>query len=242
MANAGSAARLVFLGDSITEGWLRTGLSASSPSVMQPACERIWTDSFAEWRPLNFGIGGDRVQDVGWRLQHGGLPPSLQPEVFVVLVGTNDIGNGEAAATVVLSELEALLRQLHRARPRARVLAHGLLPRGADHGEPRTPSFHRSGWWDARWNRHAASAGAINAGLKALADGRPWLTYVDCGNRFVDAAEAPSEQALPPAERKGGAAYIRPELMYDLLHLTPRGYAAWAACLRPQIAAAMKAS
>ena len=60
-------------------------------------------------------MGGDRVQDLGWRLQHGLLSPELQPEVIVLLIGTNDLGNGERAE-VALAELGVLVRQLGRVR------------------------------------------------------------------------------------------------------------------------------
>ena len=83
-ARRSQGTRLLFIGDSITEGWLRTGFSARAESIAQPACEAIWRESFGRWRPLNFGVGGDRVQDLGWRLQHGLLPTELQPEVIRV--------------------------------------------------------------------------------------------------------------------------------------------------------------
>lgn len=86
---------LVFLGDSITEGWLRTGFSSLRESLPQPECEAVWQRAFKQWQPLNFGIGGDRAQDLGWRIQHGLLPASLDPRVIVLLIGTNDIGKGE---------------------------------------------------------------------------------------------------------------------------------------------------
>jgi hypothetical protein len=43
---AGSHARLAFLGDSITEGWVRTGFSSNAESIAQPECERIWRQAF----------------------------------------------------------------------------------------------------------------------------------------------------------------------------------------------------
>jgi len=47
-ASTADAARvqLAFLGDSITEGWLRTGFSPRAESLPQPECERIWRQTF----------------------------------------------------------------------------------------------------------------------------------------------------------------------------------------------------
>ena len=110
--------RVAFLGDSITEGWWRSGFSGRVPSVAQPQCASIWKAHFGRWSPLNLAIGGDRAQDLGWRLQHGLLPPNLQPKVFFVMIGTNDLGSGEEHE-VVSSEVQLVLEQLH-ARGRTR--------------------------------------------------------------------------------------------------------------------------
>jgi len=46
--------QLAFLGDSITEGWVRTGFSPRAQSLPQPACERIWRQTFGRYaRPLS---------------------------------------------------------------------------------------------------------------------------------------------------------------------------------------------
>ena len=45
-ARRSQGTRLVFIGDSITEGWLRTGFSARAESIPQPACDTIWREAF----------------------------------------------------------------------------------------------------------------------------------------------------------------------------------------------------
>ncbi len=49
---------LVFVGDSITDGWRGGG-------------KAIWQKDFAPLKALNLGIGGDRTEHVLWRLQNG---------------------------------------------------------------------------------------------------------------------------------------------------------------------------
>ena len=139
--------RVAFFGDSITEGWLRSGFSGRAPSVDQPQCAAIWRATFGDpYGALNFAIGGDRAQDVGWRLHHGLLPAALQPRAAVLMIGTNDLGTGEQW-DVVAMEVETILEQFHSLRPHAAVVLHAVLPRGGDDGTPRTPAFHRSPWW-----------------------------------------------------------------------------------------------
>ena len=243
---ATGANQVAFLGDSITEGWIRSGFSGRAPSVAQPLCEAIWTESFGAWSPLNFGIGGDRAQDLGWRLQHGLLASALRPKVFVVMIGTNDLGAGERW-DVAASEVQLVLEQLHLTRPEARVLLHAVLPRGGDEGARQTARFHRSPWWSASTNNHYEPITRVNERLAAFATRRAtWLTFVDCSHLFLSRAAEPADQLAGGEAREeatlrptGRRTYIPLHLMYDLLHLTPEAYRLWGSCLRPKIAEAV---
>ena len=296
------ATKVVFLGDSITEGWLRSGFSGNRLSVAQPQCELLWHQHFGEWAPLNLAIGGDRVQDVGWRLQHGLLGAAraadahadargdvrgdargdargegrrrvearqLAPLVYVLMIGTNDLGAGEQPR-VVAEELQLLLEQLHASQPASIILVHAILPRGGDDGKPpasasSTSSTSSSGpprakartpYWDES-NNHYQAITHVNAKLVQLAARhKAWLRYADCGEHFLARAYSPTDQLSGgEAPRSGGggsasqagagplppAQYIPPHLLYDLLHLTPEGYALFGRCLRSHIAQAIAA-
>ena len=49
---------ILFLGDSITENWNKSG-------------ENLWKNYVEKYHVANFGIGGDRTQHVLWRIQNG---------------------------------------------------------------------------------------------------------------------------------------------------------------------------
>ncbi len=60
-------AELVFLGDSITQGWDGKG-------------KEVWAKYYGQRKAANFGISGDRTEHVLWRMDHGnfdGLKPKL---------------------------------------------------------------------------------------------------------------------------------------------------------------------
>src|SRR5665213_1715832 len=61
--------RVVFLGDSITNGWLGYGL-------------RDWRSRFMPLPAANLGIGGDRTQNVLWHIADGSLD-GISPELVV---------------------------------------------------------------------------------------------------------------------------------------------------------------
>ena len=68
---------LLFLGDSITDGWPRGG-------------EWTWL-KFAPYEPADFGVSGERTEDVLWRITNGELD-GISPKVTVLMIGTNNVG------------------------------------------------------------------------------------------------------------------------------------------------------
>ena len=68
---------LLFLGDSITEGWGRA--------------PQVWAKYYEKFQPANFGIGGDATQHVLWRIDNGELD-GISPKVVVLMLGTNNTG------------------------------------------------------------------------------------------------------------------------------------------------------
>src|SRR5210317_98281 len=70
LAEAGES-KLVFWGDSITEGWKG---------------EKAWNELFEPLGAVNFGIGGDMTQNLLWRLDNGSTG-NLDPDRVVLLIG-----------------------------------------------------------------------------------------------------------------------------------------------------------
>jgi beta-glucosidase len=83
MRAAGKSPQLVFIGDSITQGWEAVG---------QP----VWAQHFARYDALNLGYGGDKTENVLWRLQQGEID-GIAPKVAVLMIGTNNTGDRKDA-------------------------------------------------------------------------------------------------------------------------------------------------
>jgi len=66
-------AKVVFLGDSITNGW--NGVKA------------IFDKEYAQYKAVNFGIWGDQVQHVLWRVENGEFG-CIKPKAVVLMIGT----------------------------------------------------------------------------------------------------------------------------------------------------------
>eukprot|EP00494_Astrolonche_serrata_P015834 UN15987 len=80
------------MGDSITEGWYQDPFSRSRPSDPRPKYKELLHKTFGKDVSI-FALGGDRVQELGWRLQNGGYEKlrNCKPEKIYIMISTNDI-------------------------------------------------------------------------------------------------------------------------------------------------------
>src|SRR6267142_7125093 len=74
-----------FEGDSITRRW-------GTSDEQYKHFLRNWQENFFGWNAATFGWGGDRTQNILWRLNNGELD-NVKPKIIVLLAGTNNVGN-----------------------------------------------------------------------------------------------------------------------------------------------------
>lgn len=122
LEEAKQGADIVFLGDSITQGWETAGRDA-------------WRDHFSTRRALNLGFGGDSTQHVLWRLEHGELD-GVDPKLVVLHIGTNNARHSEATPAQIAAGVEEIVKLIHLKAPSAKVLLHAIFPRGPDANDP----------------------------------------------------------------------------------------------------------
>lgn len=102
------------VGDSITARW-RGG--------------ELWPKHWGSYRAVNMGIGGDRTQNVLWRLQNGGLE-GYKAKLFVVMIGTNNLFDRTTEPADVAAGIKAILGLIQEKQPQAKILLLGIFPRG----------------------------------------------------------------------------------------------------------------
>lgn len=158
---------LLFIGDSITEGW------AGKAPV-------LWQEQYGAHRPANFGIGGDRVEHVLWRLDNGELD-GIAPKVIVLLIGTNN--SASQSGTQIAASVRKIVELIARKQPQSKILLLGIFPRG-----PRKDASGRMD--DAVQRMHTIRE--ANTGLTRLDDGQR-IRYLDISPRFVRDGQIPPE-------------------------------------------------
>ncbi len=150
---------LLFLGDSITEGW------AKAPD--------IWEKHYARYQPANFGISGDQTQHVIWRIEDGELD-GIQPKVVVLMLGTNNTSRHTAAE--IASADTKIVHLIREKIPGTKVLLLAIFPRGPRKGSnPVDP-----------WEKRMEVIRAVNRELAKLDDGKN-VRFLDINAGFLDA-------------------------------------------------------
>lgn len=107
----GTAADLVFIGDSITQHW-RWG-----PGL--PVWRRYY-----EGRAIDFGVGGDRTEDVLWRFDNFPLT-EFKPKAAVILIGTN---NRDDTPEDIAAGVKAVIAKTQSSFPGVKIVLVSILP------------------------------------------------------------------------------------------------------------------
>lgn len=112
-------AKLVFLGDSITEAW------RGAPAFQT---------SFGRWSPLDLGIAGDLTQNLLWRIEQGELD-GIKAKAAVVMIGVNNLAGGFTAEQTAAG-VRAVVGDVRTRLPDAFVLLLEILPAHHDAADP----------------------------------------------------------------------------------------------------------
>lgn len=113
---------LVFVGDSITQGWEGGG-------------KEVWKKYYGSRKAGNLGISGDETSHVAWRLKNGNLK-GQSPRLAVIMIGTNNLGNVKHSPKAVIAGVTKVVETLHKQSPKTRILLLGVFPRGEKPDDP----------------------------------------------------------------------------------------------------------
>jgi lysophospholipase L1-like esterase len=143
---------LLLHGDSITDWWQ---LEANKP---------VFDKYFGSTRTANFAVAGDTTQGVLWGLRNG-EGQGFQPKAVMLMIGTNN--SGQATGPEIAEGVGAVVLELRRNFPAAKVLLLAIFPRGLP-GDPVRDKL--------------AEANRIISRL----DDQKNVFYLDIGAKFLD--------------------------------------------------------
>jgi lysophospholipase L1-like esterase len=153
---------IVFDGDSIMNRWETTGQS-------------VWTQHY-QGIAADFGIEGDRVENVLWRLSKGQLD-GVDPKIVVLMIGTNNSGRNTAAE--ISEGIRQLVSEYEQRCPHAHIILLGIFPRGETANDA---------------GRQKVTA--VNEIIKHLNDDQR-VTYLDIGPQLMEPDGTISRDMMP---------------------------------------------
>ena len=167
-------AQVVFLGDSITAGW--GGQKA------------LFEKEYGQYKAANFGIGGDQVQHVLWRVENGEFE-GIKPKAVVLMIGTNNVGNALHTPEMIANGIKNIITAIHQRSPDTKVLLLAVFPRSAKPTDaPRVKNSQ------------------VNALIAKLDDGKK-VHYFDIGAKFLTADGTLEKSVMPDLLHLNAASY-----------------------------------
>jgi len=150
---------LIFLGDSITQDYERSGPQEWRDFVP------VWQRFYGDRNAVNLGFTGDATAHLLWRIENGEVA-GIAPKVAVVLIGANNLGRLHWSAEDTVAGIDAIVQQLRHRLPQTKLLLLGVLP------------SDRSTWV-------TESTATINNALAARYRSGGEVTYLDIGHVFM---------------------------------------------------------
>ncbi|MGV3754213.1 MAG: GDSL-type esterase/lipase family protein [Verrucomicrobiota bacterium] len=87
-----------------------------------------WKKHFPDLKAVNIGIGGDKTQNVLWRLDHGGVA-GLKPKTIVLMIGNNNMFfTPETGIEAVALGIQMCVKNLREKFPEASIIVAKILP------------------------------------------------------------------------------------------------------------------
>jgi lysophospholipase L1-like esterase len=162
---------VAFVGDSITARW---------------GNGENWKKHWGSYRAVNMGIGGDRTQNVLWRLQNGELD-GYKAKLFVVMIGTNNTDK-KTEPSDIAAGIKAIIELIRKKQPQARILLLGIFPRG----EKPNPGREK--------------IAAVNKLISQFHDGAT-VHYMDIGDKFLQPDDTISKEIMKDFLHLGSKGY-----------------------------------
>jgi lysophospholipase L1-like esterase len=166
---------LLFLGDSITQGWEGNGKTE-------------WQKHFEPLKAANFGIGGDRTEHLLWRITEGKELEGIDPKVAVIMIGTNNSGSNSAEE--IAAGVTAIVKTLREKEPQMKLLLLGIFPRSGKPGKMLKDANSVAA------DELNTKIPAINKMIAGLADNKT-VHYMDIGAKFLNENGALSKEIMP---------------------------------------------
>mmetsp|Transcript_55908 Transcript_55908/g.84606 ORF Transcript_55908/g.84606 Transcript_55908/m.84606 type:complete len:413 (+) Transcript_55908:93-1331(+) len=218
---------VVFLGDEFTQAW--TGMKMTKPVVGGTMITTFFNQTFQKDKGgtvngIALGIYGDTTANLLFRINHGEVPDTLNPKVWWILIGANDLVRGQCSEEAVVVGILRLADEIAMKKPGSIVVIQGLLPRSSfsdgalSHSHSKSTVVRSSTKEYYKPNEYPLwpSIKAINTELENFCAQHEHMVYFDTSSLFFG--------SLGNEHFQSSQKIILKELMPDFAHPSAKGY------------------
>ena len=161
-ANSAAPAQVIFDGDSITDAFRTKG-------------NEVWQTYEAKYHAIDFGISGDRTENVLYRLGHG-QAKGMHPKLIFLMIGHNNIFHNTPEQ--IFDGVAAIIKKYQEVCPQAVIVLQATFP-------SKEPG-----------SKYRTSIAALNQLLPKLAQPGK-VIYTDFGDKFLSPDNTISKEVMP---------------------------------------------
>ena len=161
--------KVMFLGDSITMMWRsQSGLEGGT---------LVWEKHYKNIPAGNYGISGDKTENVLWRITEGNDLDGTNPKVIVLLIGINNLLQKSSPEDTAVG-IKEIVKVLREKLPQSKILLLGVFPCCKNPKHPIRDKVKK-----------------VNKIICNLADNKK-IWYLDIGNVFLEKDGSISKKVL----------------------------------------------
>mmetsp|Transcript_11641 Transcript_11641/g.19727 ORF Transcript_11641/g.19727 Transcript_11641/m.19727 type:complete len:422 (-) Transcript_11641:241-1506(-) len=219
---------VVFVGDGSVEEWNDRvrGFHLQRIANTKFFWNKMWgddkdfNDPDAQLDGLALGIADDAIPHLLWRLENGEMNENLNPKVWWIVIGANDLRLGHCSEEVVLLGILLLAEYIHHHKKGAYVVINSILPQDT------SVRVHNKGKFDL-W----PSIQSVNRQLKKFCENHRYFHFFDATDIFVRPS-SPKVKGKQKGKQKGKEVNTKPDIIAktmdaDKLHLSLHGHKLW---------------
>ncbi len=236
---------VVFIGDSITEQ--RQGTSKGEHvddyvSIKEVFDKTFTKDKGGDFDGIAMGIAGDTAPNLLWRLMNGENPFGLEPKVWWIHVGINDLSIKGCSEEVTLLGILRVVEEIQNTRPEAKIVINSILPvrRNEEgllehigkHHEDQSLRKKELNMLDSNMSPKRMhvdlwpSIVSINEELSKFASKHKGIKFFNADEVFV--------------EEREDAKYLKVDLMNDPVHPNLSGHKKWNSAIKKRLQEILK--
>jgi len=172
--------QLVFDGDSITDWWKKPSTGTKESGL------QIWNERYDKFGAFDFGIAGDKTQNLLWRLSQGQMN-GIHPKLILLMIGTNNLAGNTNEE--IAEGIKAIIAEYCCLCPDTVILLQGIFPRNTESANPLRARIKE-----------------INKIIAGYADGKKIL-FLDFGEKFLQPDGTLSAEIMPDFLHPNGNGY-----------------------------------